>query len=553
VRNILCTGVSLFAPLTLLIACEGTQPIEPPPPVPDSCDGVTNALDRALCSELYDTGYRPLLGSEAEVCGRLYVDMLGVRATSDQLRTECMGSPVDAVIDRLQQMTSYRIAQRRYWGDRLSYSDALVDPGSIRDLDALVDDLYQEKISYRDFAIRALAHPGFVGRHNGYGQPDMVAQAAFKAFLGRPATRPEAQDVGNLWRSWISNFQPFDGAAREGNSDRIAVPGGGLGGEPAIDPTACAAGVQVCESTLLGYAKVAFPANGRNTYIPIADLTAEDWEALRSPGYLFVGLDSFWEAEVDDTLKRLLGYDLGALRPNARQALVELFKQNGGNVRQLEKIVLSSWAYRQTALEVEGSPRPEALREIPFAYGPTKLMTAEAWLHSISSVIGRSLGDCDWRYANMPDYGLPPEAVSPLADVYPRNPDGTFDLTFRNAARLLGGCPGAFDFGSFSVTGRTSHIGLITAVAQEEELTNVCFLSDVPALMPPGLELTDTSVDAIDATAQHVLDRMQIDQTNPAVSEVVETVMTECPDCNVEDVARGLCSGLLGGIQFLTY
>jgi hypothetical protein len=548
VRKLLRVGVPLFAPLTLLFACEN-KTISPP--VPETCDGVDNPLDRALCSELYDTGYRPLLASDAEVCTRLHVDMLGARPTPEQLRSDCIGASIESVIEQMQQTQAYRIAQRRHWADRLSYSDALVNPESIRDLDALVDELYQEKISYRDFAVRALAHPGFVGRHNGYGQPDMVAAAAFRAFLGRPATRPEAIDVGNLWRSWLGNFGGVADGAREGARASDAFYG--MGGEPYIDPTACAAGVQVCESTLLGDAKVEFPANGRTEAIRIADLTAEQWEALRAPGYLFVTLDMFWEAQVDDSLERLLGYDLGAMRPKARQALVDLFKRNDGNIPELERVILTSWAYRQAAGEVADSPRPEALREIPFAYGPTKLMTAEAWLHSISSVIGRSLGECDWRYPNLPDFGLPQESIAQLGDVYPRNGDGTIDVTFRNAARQLGGCPGAFDFGSFSVTGRTNHIGLITAVAQEEELVSVCFLSDVPALIPPALDLADTSVEEIEATAPHVLDRMQIDRTNPEVSEVVETVMEHCPDCDVEDVARGLCSGLLGGIQFLTY
>jgi hypothetical protein len=240
------------------------------------------------------------------------------------------------------------------------------------------------------------------------------------------------------------------------------------------------------------------------------------------------------------------------MRPKARQALVDIFKREGGNIVELEKIVLSSWAYRQAADEVEGKERPEALRDIPFAYGPTKQMIAESWLHSIGAVIGKDLGECDWRYPNLPEFGLPPETIAPFNDIYPRNADSTFDTTFRDAARLLGGCPGAFDFGSFSILGRTNHIGLITAVSQEEELTKICFLGDVPALLPSGVDPGDTTVAAIETTAAHVLARMQVDPVNPTVAEAVEAAM-ECTDCDVEDVARGLCSGLLGGIQFLTY
>jgi hypothetical protein len=338
--------------------------------------------------------------------------------------------------------------------------------------------------------------------------------------------------------------------------DKALAPGDayyGMGAEPLIDPQACAAGVNTCESTLLGRATLEFPANGRTDYIAMKDLTTEEWEALRAPGRLFVSLDAFWEAQVDDTFLRLLGYDLGALRPKVRQALVDIFKQNGGDVLELERIVLTSWAYRQSAEEVAANPRPEVLRNIPFAYGPTKLMIAESWLHSIGSIVGRPMGECDWRYPNLPDYQLPPETVAPLADIYPRNGDGTIDVTFRDSARVLGGCPGSFDFGSFSITGRSNHIGLITAVAQEEELVKICFLADVPALMPAGLDGNDTRVESIEATAAHVLDRIGVDPADLTVAEVVDTVVTDCTDCDVDAVARGLCSGLLGGIRFLTY
>jgi hypothetical protein len=549
VRNFFHLLFPLFAPLTLLGCQDRPPPIDPP--VPDSCADVTHPLDSALCAELYDTGYRPLIAGGDELCTRLFVDLTGVRPTPDQLREQCIGRPLADVIAQLQSTERYRKAQRRYWADRLSYSDALVDPISIKKLDQLVDDLYQNKINYRDFAINALAHPGFVGRHNGYGQPDLTAQAAFRAFLGRPATRPEALDVGNLWRPWAANYFREDFA--KGAEADLRAPYYGMGGEPFIDPQACADGVNLCESSLLGRANVAFPAHGRIEQIRIADLTGEQWEALRTPGRLFVALDAFWEAQVDDTLEKLLGYDLGAMRPAARQALVDRFQQNGGDVRELERMILTSWTYRQTAEEIAGSPRPEALRLSPLAYGPTKLLIAEAWMQSIGLVVGRPMGDCDWRYPNLPDYGLTPDQLPELEDFYPRNADGTVDASFRNAARLVGGCPGSFDYGSNSVTGRTKHIGLITAVAQEEELVEICFLGDVPALMPAGISRTDTSVESLEATARHVMSRFQVDPRDPDIAEIIDTVVADCADCDVEAVARGLCSGLLGGVEFLTY
>lgn len=529
-------------------ACTGDvthQPnVVPPIVAPENCDGVTNPLDHSLCAELYATGYHPLIAGDDELCTRLFVDMIGVRPSADRIRNECAGKATELVITTLQKSEDYRKQQRRMWADRFSYSDAIVDALSIKDLDRLVDDLYQEKITYKDFAIQAVAHPGFVGRFNGYGQPDMTAQAAFRAFLGRPATRPEALDLANLWRPWVTGFGPI---IEDGD---VAY---GYGSRPQIDPQACAAGKQSCESLLLGYGSVDFPADERVDYIQIEDLTPDQWEALRAPGKVFAELDALWEAQVDEVAQRYLGYDLGELRPRARQALVDFFRRNDGNVVELEKVILSSWAYRQTAKEVEGKPRPDAIRDLPIAYGPTKLMLAETWLHSIGNAIGRDVGECDWRYPNLPDFNVPEDARAVLGDYFPSDAHGAIDPAFRNLARSVGGCPGAFDFGSFSVSERTKHIGLITAVAQEEALVQICFLNDTPALFPQGLELTDRTASSLRTTARHVLEVAAGQISESELDEAVELYQTQCPTCDVEAVARGLCSGLFGGIEFMTY
>jgi hypothetical protein len=531
-----------------LAACETHTPDgsgPPIPPVPSSCQNISNPLDNAVCNELYGTDYKPLLADETELCTRLFVDLIGKRPSAERIANECAGRPIETAIDAIQATEEYRIEQRRRWADRFSYSDAVVDAMSIHDLDRMVDDLHQDRYRYQDFAIRALAHPGFVGRFNGYGQPDMTANAAFRIFLGRPATRPEMMDLGQLWRPWITGQGFIDRPADAVNY--------GYGSTPMIDPQACAAGKNSCESVLLGEAHIEFPADGRTNYLSIRDLTSSDWEAIRAPGRLITSLDSFWEAQVDETMKRFLGYDLGAMRPKARQDLVDIFRKDGGNVLNLEKIILSSWAYRQAAKEDPDHPRPERLHDVQFAYGPTKLMMAETWLHSIGEVVGRDVGDCDWRYPNLPEFPLADEQLALLGDIYPRDAAGSIDPTFRNLARKIGGCPGTFDPGSFSVTGRTNHIGLITAVAQEEALIELCFLSEVPGLLPSGALPNDTDVAILRDVAYHVLQRAQPASTIADADEAIDLIQTECPTCNADGVARGLCSGLLGGIEFMTY
>lgn len=541
------------APLIGLViassACTTDTPVGTPQTpqvvIPESCDGLTNPLDHAMCAEFYAADYKPLIAGDDELCSRLFIDTTGVRASAERIANECAGKPAINVISGIQISDEYRRQMRRRWADRFSYSDAMVDALSIKELDRLVEDLYQEKISYKQFVIEAASHPGFVGRHNGYGQPDLTANAAFKAFLGRPATRPEMRDLANLWRPWITGFGVIDDVQDRANY--------GYGSAPMVDPQACNAGVASCESLLLGYSKLEFPGGTRVDSIRLVDLTPEQWDALRAPGRLFAELDATWEAQVDEALKRYLGYDLGELRPRARQALVDHFKKNDGNVVELERIILSSWAYRQTAKEVAGKERPEALRGSPIAYGPTKLMYAETWLHSIAAAIGRDIGECDWRYPNLPDFNGTPEIREMIGDYYPTDANGSIDTTFRSIARSVGGCPGAFDFGSFSISERTNNIGLITAVAQEEALIDLCFLGETPALFPPGLELSDKSEASLRETARHVLRRANGSVSEADLNEAVALYESGCPNCDVEGVARGLCSGLLGGIEFMTY
>src|SRR5438270_493414 len=71
--------------------------------------------------------------------------------------------------------------------------------------------------------------------------------------------------------------------------------GGAYGPMTSVDPMACDVG-HSCRSTLLGPASIDFHANGRTQPIPVDELTAEDWQALRAPGRLFVTIPMFWEA-----------------------------------------------------------------------------------------------------------------------------------------------------------------------------------------------------------------------------------------------------------------
>ncbi len=548
-----------------LAACRGDRAAR------TGCNANSDALDAALCPTFEAAGYEPIAASDTELCTRLSVDMVGLRPSAAWIQDRCAGrSPYDVVVS-LQHTKEYRETQRRRWADRFQYNDSMVDVKSIHDLDELVDRLYSEEMSYPEFAEVALAHPGFVGRFIGYGQPDAVADAAFRAFLGRPATAPERLDVGNLWRPWSNQNvvvedggPPPNAAASRAGADACPSDGGpscgyyGYGPVPQIDPLACEAGVHSCRSELLGSASVDFPAGSRTTPLAPDQLTVADWVALRTPGRLFTRQPMFWEAQVDEVLKRYLGYDLGQRRPEARLALIHWFQSTNGDLVRLERAVLVSWAYRQTAMDLPGRPRPESLMHDPIAYGPTKLMIPETWLASMGQVTGVPAGNCDWRYPNLPEWytpGYDTKLDALLSDVrFPKLADGRPDPAFRNRAASMGGCPGVIDYGSFTATTRNTNMGLLTAVAQEEAVVERCFLDAAPALVPEGLSPAATGRDATIRVVEHAFrNTLGASPSSEDLAQTVFEVEADCPQCTAETMARDLCAGLSGGVEFIFY
>src|SRR5262245_38443592 len=165
--------------MVLFAACSDTTV---PQPGGDACANVSNGVDRSLCAEFDELDHHPLVASGEELCTRLSVDLLGRRPTPDEL-SSCAEKSVADVVTTYQSTPEYRLTQRRRWADRFSYADTLADPFAIKELDALVDQMYRGQKKYSDFAIEALAHPAFVSRYLGYGLPEDVAKAAFRTFL----------------------------------------------------------------------------------------------------------------------------------------------------------------------------------------------------------------------------------------------------------------------------------------------------------------------------------------------------------------------------------
>lgn len=486
---------------------------------PEDHRGEQSDFDRAVLAALAKEGLTPERAGDGELCTRLFIDALGVRPTRAELEAQCIDRPIEEVIAALTARDEFRWERRRRFADRLQYNDAMIDRDSIRALDALVDRLYRGELGYRDFAIETLAHPGFVGRFLAYsdGREDTVAEAAFTAFLGRPATAAEAEDLAPLWSAWRPRF--IDPATLPpGDTSRYAA--------PLIDPYACEAGTRACVSTLLGVAAVEFPRDGRSGLLNMDALTAADWEALRAPGSLLVDQPTFWEAAADEVLRTYFGWDFGAALPEAREALIAELRENGGDLRALEHAVMASAAYAfaapatasssATATARSGTPR--------YAYGPTKFLSPEAWLKSAAVFTGAHLEDCDFRVPNLPDTAL-------------RDP------WFRTAARAMGGCPGAFDEQTAQTAKRAIAPGIEESVARDEAALELCARQP-----PPGP--SDTRESIIERALENAFSRAP---TPEDVADLAAAAATGCADCTAHELSTDLCIGLLGGVEYATY
>jgi len=116
----------------------------------------------------------------------------------------------------------------------------------------------------------------------------------------------------------------------------------------------------------------------------------------------------------------------------------------------------------------------------------------------------------------------------------------------------MGGCPGTMDFNNYLPRERSNHVGLMTAVAQEEAVVEMCFVRDASALIPARPDAPGTEA-AVRDTVRNVLDRALGGASDAEVDAVVAASLADCPLCTSEAIARDLCAGIASGAEFLFY
>lgn len=557
--------------LLLLAACSAGT--EPPAATPDPCladpqaagcdprgappvyEG-GNVIDRVMTQIFWEHQVTPVAAERHELCRRLFIDLTGRAPGADQIEAECGEKSPEEIAKNLQASPAYLRKARRQWRDRFELNDVVTDWRYSKALFALVDELHQGRLRYDQFAIRALSHPGFVTTEL---QPVDRVRAAFRAFLGRPATDAEAADLAALTRPWTIGQEPDPDFPYAYRFTSYVIP-------------ALCQPLFRCSASLFGGGTLDLADLGFEA-IRYEDLTAEQRARFDVFGRAISGQPMFWEAAADEILNRLLGWsdggrfprEPGVLLPEVRQALAEQLLETG-DYAAAERTVIGSWLYRQKAeQDPDGLGDDPTAPEPPvWASGPLKPMQAEDWLDSAFN-LAYDFGTCDPRYPDFYAYFLlfdyartasisadrlnedirrlhelqeseVPLYYDPMTGIeYP-------NLGYLQVARLIGGCPG------FQAQ-RSSAEGIAYAFSQEALAELLCQTEVALGARPPGADPT------LESIVVHQMRRLFGRSPEPEELAAFTEAERRCsPDeCTTDGRVRSVCVALLGSAEGLFY
>jgi hypothetical protein len=287
-------------------------------------------------------------------------------------------------------------------------------------------------------------------------------------------------------------------------------------------------------------------------------------------------------------LSRYLGYQAGVLFgvplvliPDLRLRLVQVLELSGGSIRAVEREVVTSRLYIQSALLDESVENTDQfsyndmdansmIDRAPWAYGPTKQMRVEDWMQSIQRFAGYGhteawsdgnvtelnpgvMGWCDHRYPVMEPGELGEEMFVyhpsnyPLADAAINRPD----FMFRDYARNIGGCP---DHDQYT---RFTGYGVILSLEYARFINDACYHMGSETMFP-----SDVAMDAVDEAALRKIIIHQYRNSltrDPSETEIQDLVnvmqacLTDAEGCPAEMVGRKVCATILRSSEFLFY
>jgi hypothetical protein len=496
-----------------------------------------NEVDRAACPYIQGQGIEPPPSDDVEFCRRAFIDLLGASPLDTEFEAHCKSRTPEEIVDVFMKRPEYVLVNQRAWGDTFHYTADIVHHEYIADLDNLVGMVYRGEMSYDEFAEIAATHPAFLGRWDGL---DLVG-FNFLAFLGRDANPAERSALEPMWHLW----QERDMADPNQSNARNVV----------LNTLACSPNESDCYSNYWGDVTVLVSPpvpgdtdpNGANV-IDQSALTAADWDILRTPGRLITQQAVFHEAYVDRALRHYLGYDAGSELPEVRQALVDLMEASGGDVLAVEREILTSGLYTSSNFYEEDDKIDEETFDPPYWHGPLKQMDAEDWLASAAKLIGADPGRCDHRYPTVMSGDAGPHAHN-----YPDAGSGQPDYSFRNKARLLGGCPDHVN--QF----RAVRTGLIAALTQATLTTELCAAADESSPIYPLQFIedeADKSEEALSIAADQIYSAAVIRPIPEGAHDALMAGISGCRDdanCESADFAIETCRLTLKAADFLFY
>jgi hypothetical protein len=504
------------------------------------CDGLEfdNVIDEAACPMIQGIGVEPPPADDVEMCRRAYIDLLGESPTDVEYEQQCKYKSADELVDAFMARPEYLLTSQRMWADLFQMNSLVTHYAYIADLDARAGELHAGTLTLGQFAELAATHPAFLGRWDGN---DLVA-FSFRAFLGREATPAERLALEPLWHLWEERAMPDP---MQSNAKNVV-----------LNTLACAAPNEAdCHSNFWGDETVLVPpvmpgdtSDPGPNIIDQSMLTTEQWDLLRRPGQLIAEQPAFYESYVDRALMRYLGYDAGAELPLVRQALVDLMVETNGNVRAVDREILTSVLYTSTNRYEEADSPDDENWDPPYLHGPVKQMDAEDWLRSAFKLAGNPLVGCDHRYPEVQsgNGGFHPHTYATLAGGQP-------DYTLRDKAQLLGGCPDRV--GQF----REARTGLIAALTQATLTAELCEMAGVGAPIYPLSVVddpSDKSEEALWEAVDQVYSAALIRPTMEGASDGVDEGISLCRDdleCTPTEFAIQACRLVLKSADFFYY
>jgi hypothetical protein len=553
------------------LGCEGRGPLPSTTTTPtcSSCN-LDHPVDALLAPAFGTLGLEPRLAPPAELCLRLGFDVVG-RPLSPTERTSCEAAvgdgDVDAAALALQGTDDAILLGERHFADRLGSTDVIVDFRATVDLFDRVDAMHRGELAYGDFVVELLKHPGLLT--NDFSLFERVDRV-FRTVMFRAPNEAERLALAPLWRPWLADFEGRDPDFPIRRLHGYVVPG-------------FCSPVAACSTSMWGGAALDFPSvTSAEAFTPIyvEDHTGPIAEALEAPGRLFAAQPAVYEAYAEHLLNRYLDWDEGErdirtpghLYPDVRAAVADHL-QATGDVPSTERLILSSILYTQTANvdAVDGvNEDANADGASPLAVGPTKAITAEAWINTLQTLTSFDFGTCDPRFSDGFSYTLLYEAyLNGALDTAAYNDamqqlhalrrdrgrlqasgevdaDGTellgYDYGYTFVARQLGGCPG---FGS----PRQRPAGLSFALVQDAFAEALCAPALMTEVIPPGRP----SIDEIGNAMVSAL------YQRPATGDELDVIkdFSGCDavgsdgDCAPLNFASRLCVGLSTSAEML--